>query len=415
MNVADGVIATLYAYDSNGNRLSRTKNGSTDTAIYDAQDRLLTYGNATYTYNANGELMTKTDASGTTRYGYDVLGNLRTVNLPDGRAIEYVIDPQNLRVGKKVNGALVRGWLYGDQIRIVAELDGNNAVVSRFVYGSHTSVPDYMVRGGITYRLLTDQVGSPRLVVDTNTGAFAQMLGYDEFGNVLGDTSAGFQPFGFAGGLYDPDTKLVRFGARDYDPQTGRWTAKDPILFGGGDTSLYAYVTGDPINLGDETGLAVLIGKHSAFFPGDPENHAAIVLRPDDPSQFSGQPWFTRTGGQEATLGGQAWGTGSNYTWWPTPFGRLHGVANFPGDNPRNLSNLTPVSCPTGMNDTQFITALINAASRYDNNAPYDPLPSRLGPYYNSNSYAAGVIRAAGGTPPPLANVPGYNKSLPIH
>ncbi len=44
-------------------------------------------------------------------------------------------------------------------------------------------------------------------------------LDYDEFGRVLLDTNPGFQPFGFAGGHYDPDTQLVRFGARDYDPE----------------------------------------------------------------------------------------------------------------------------------------------------------------------------------------------------
>src|SRR5262249_47493035 len=78
---------------------------------------------------------------------------------------------------------------------------------------------------------------------------------YDAFGQVLVDTNPGFQPFGFAGGLYDQDTKLTRFGARDYDPATGRWTAKDPILFGGGDTNLYGYVLNDPLNLIDLYGL----------------------------------------------------------------------------------------------------------------------------------------------------------------
>ncbi|MCE3261311.1 MAG: hypothetical protein K0R43_390 [Pseudoduganella sp.] len=55
-------------------------------------------------------------------------------------------------------------------------------------------------------------------------------------------SSPGFQPFGYAGGLYDNDTKLVHFATRDYDAFTGRWTSKDPLRFGGGNTNLYGYV-----------------------------------------------------------------------------------------------------------------------------------------------------------------------------
>ena len=87
------------------------------------------------------------------------------------------------------------------------------------------------------------------------TGAVAQRINYDEFGRVLSDTNPGFQPVGFAGGLYDPDTGLVRFGARDYDAFTGRWTARDPILFEGGQSNLYAYVGNDPVNRTDPEGL----------------------------------------------------------------------------------------------------------------------------------------------------------------
>ena len=62
--------------------------------------------------------------------------------------------------------------------------------------------------------------------------------------------------FGFAGGLYDPDTKLVHFGYREYDPEIGRWLSKDPLLFGGGDSNLYGYVLQDPVNLVDPWGLS---------------------------------------------------------------------------------------------------------------------------------------------------------------
>jgi len=81
-----------------------------------------------------------------------------------------------------------------------------------------------------------------------------QEMRYDAFGNVIFDSNPGFQPFGFAGGIYDSDTRLVRFGARDYDAEMGRWTAKDPIRFDGGDTNLYGYVVGDPVNGVDPNG-----------------------------------------------------------------------------------------------------------------------------------------------------------------
>ena len=85
----------------------------------------------------------------------------------------------------------------------------------------------------------------------------ALRMDYDAFGRVLSDTNPGFQPFGFAGGIYDDDTGLVRFGARDYDAYSGRWTAKDPILFEDG-SNVYEYVGNDPIDFIDPYGTDAL-------------------------------------------------------------------------------------------------------------------------------------------------------------
>jgi RHS repeat-associated protein len=93
-----------------------------------------------------------------------------------------------------------------------------------------------------------------RLVVNSSTGAIAQRLDYDAFGRVTQDTAPGFQPFGYAGGMSDPDTGLVRFGARDYDAETGRWTSKDPIGMYEG-SNVYSYVGSDPVNYTDPSGL----------------------------------------------------------------------------------------------------------------------------------------------------------------
>jgi RHS repeat-associated protein len=112
-----------------------------------------------------------------------------------------------------------------------------------------------MVRGGQTFRLVTDQLGSLRFVVDSSTGEIAQEINYDPVGEVISDSAPGFQPFGFAGGLYSSETGLTHFGAREYDAGLGRWTSSDPISFGGGDANLYGYVMQDPVNLRDPTGL----------------------------------------------------------------------------------------------------------------------------------------------------------------
>ncbi len=250
----DGQVVASYRYDANGNRLDVTTSNGTVAGSYDAQDRLMTYGTAAYTYTRNGELLTKTDAGGTTTYTYDALGNLVHVALPGATTIDYVIDPQNRRIGKKVNGVLVQGFLWQNQLAPVAELNGSGALVSRFVYGTRINVPDYIVKNGQTYRLVLDHLGSVRLVVNVSDGSIAQRIDYDEFGTEVNNTNPGFQPFGFAGGLVDAQTGLVRFGIRDYEPRTGRWTAKDPLLFGDGQTNLYSYVGGDPVNFLDPTG-----------------------------------------------------------------------------------------------------------------------------------------------------------------
>ena len=190
---------------------------------------MIRYGDTTYTYTSSGELSTRTnpsESSETGAYAYDALGNLRSVTQAGGKTINYLIDGRNRRVGKQRDGTLVQALLYEDGLRPVAEFDSAENTVSRFVYATSSGAPAYMTRGAKTYRIIPDEIGSPRLVVDTQTGLVVQRMDYDSFGNVTSDSNPGFQPFGFAGGLYDPDTDFVRFGSRDYDPSVGRWTAR---------------------------------------------------------------------------------------------------------------------------------------------------------------------------------------------
>ncbi len=89
---------------------------------------------------------------------------------------------------------------------------------------------------------------------------------YDSFGNVISDSNPNFEiPFSFVGGLYDKDTKLIRFGARDYDPEISRWTSKEPLGFNGS-RNFYTYTNADPVNYVDWSGL--VIDKDGNFVKG---------------------------------------------------------------------------------------------------------------------------------------------------
>ncbi len=259
--------------------------------IVDGEDRLLRYGSYDYGYLADGRLEWRRDWSNHTLrcYDYDVFGALRrfregaissTATVSPCSEIEvqtevvYDIDPAGRRVGRTQRGytggvagpANVLRWIYADALNPVAQLDERNRITQAYVYGNYAHTPDYLVAftyadaestspsSTTTYRYVYDIRGSVRLVVNASTGVIAQQLDYGPWGEVLDDSAPGFQPFGYAGGEYDATTDLVRFGARDYDAEIGRWTAKDPIGFAGGDTNLYAYVGGDPIGLVDVTG-----------------------------------------------------------------------------------------------------------------------------------------------------------------
>ncbi len=260
----DGVAVEAYAYDAVGNRIgvTNTLTGETLTAgdyRYDADNRLLQAGIRTFTYDADGRVQTTRLSGVITTFHYNTDGTLAGVDLPGGKQITYLHDSRGRRIARTVNGVRTHAWLYGEGLMPLAEYDGNGALRTRFIYGGRWT-PVAFVRNGATNHIVTDQLGSPRLVVDA-TGAVIRRVDYDASGNVVLDTAPALDmPFGFAGGMADPDQELIRFGARDFQPSTGRWTAKDPILIAGG-WSLYGYVQGDPVNRLDVEGnMGAVIG-----------------------------------------------------------------------------------------------------------------------------------------------------------
>lgn len=255
-------VTTTYEYDNNGNRTKKITPTATTLGVYDEQDRLVQYGNLYYTYAKTGERTLKTEKvdsnpanNKVTQYFYDTYGFLTKVILPNATVVEYLLDGQKRKVGKKVNGTLVQGYIYQNQLQIAAVTNGTGVVTKRFVYGEKANIPDLLITGGIEYRIVSDQIGTPRVVVNLSTGAVDSKLNVDEFGNLVSFEGTERLPFRFAGGLWDEDTKLLQFGARTYDPTIGRWLSKDPIGFSGGDSNLYGYVKQNPISYIDPNGM----------------------------------------------------------------------------------------------------------------------------------------------------------------
>jgi RHS repeat-associated protein len=253
----DNTLVEAYAYGPNGTRIQETNvlRGISDrTLAYSDEDHLLSAGDTTYQYDADGHLISRTQGSDVTSYDYSSRGELLSVTRPDGSYIQYVYDPLGRRIAKKVDGVITEKYLWQGLTRLLAVFDGNENLIMRFAYAD-SRVPVSMEKNGTSYYLSYDPVGSLRLVADASGNA-VKRIDYDSFGNIINDTNPSFEiPLGFAGGLHDRDTGLVRFGLRDYAPDIGRWTAKDPILFAGGDTDLYGYCLNNPVNLVDDDGL----------------------------------------------------------------------------------------------------------------------------------------------------------------
>jgi uncharacterized protein RhaS with RHS repeats len=218
-----------YGYDLDGNRI---EDGTGRAFAYAADDRLLGIGSDGYSFDIRGYLEARTVAGESTGYRYSWRGELQEVALPDGGWVQYLHDPEGRRIVKQTRPpgestyTVQEKYLWNGMTQLLAVLDPDDSPRQRFVYADHR-VPYLMqvvdASSGETtdYYLMYDQVGSLRVVADTD-GNMVKEIVYDSFGKIITDSNPAFEvPFGFAGGLHDRDTGLVRFGYRDYLPGTG--------------------------------------------------------------------------------------------------------------------------------------------------------------------------------------------------
>ena len=247
----DGALFAEYGYDADGNRTSMPAG----TATYDRADHLTSLNGAAVTVDGNGFLTAEPGAT----YAYDSRGQMVSATV-GGQSVTYTYDGLGRRVTRTDAGGTTQ-YLYGDpdeSFQLTASRDASGGLtVYHYDDGGRLTA---LQRGGVVHAVATDRLGSPRLV-RSSTGTVVRTATWDPTGRTLGGSGTFDLAIGWGGGIVDPVTGLVRFGMRDYDPDTGRWTTPDPTLFHGGSTNLYTHAGDDPVSMVDRAGTFSIEGS----------------------------------------------------------------------------------------------------------------------------------------------------------
>jgi RHS repeat-associated protein len=269
---ADGLVTKestrSFAYDGL-NRL--TSDSLAKTAYsYDAADELAkltaSTGTTTFSYDAANELTAATTGAGATTYTYDKQGNRLGATLPGGSPATYTYDQANRLIGFSNSTTTASYGYNGDGLRMSKTA---NATAEPLAWDIAEGLPLLISDGSTSYvtgpRSLPlerigvagsvlfyhqDQLGSTRMLTDS-AGAVQAAYTYKAYG-ALATGSLG-QPLGFAGQYTDTESGLIYLRARYFDPTNAHFLTRDPV----GDLTRepYAYVTNNPTNETDATGL----------------------------------------------------------------------------------------------------------------------------------------------------------------
>ena len=255
----DGTETERYGYDAQGRRSyeqSRQRGHAGRLYAYSDNDQLLRAGNEQFEYDGMGRLLKIHRDGEFTYFLHQDPGFLGSVTLPGGHVVGYKLESDGRPSQRQENFQRTQGYSYDNHNRLSIVHDTARQHNWYFSYADDKArLPQGMEDvEGDRYAFGYDHLGSLRVVADSS-GTIVKEIKYDSFGNILRETNPAMHiPFGFAGGIQDRATGLVKYRFRDYMPDVGRFTAKDPIGYRGGDADLYGYCLDDPVNGIDRSG-----------------------------------------------------------------------------------------------------------------------------------------------------------------
>ena len=265
----------FYQYAPDGDRQSRAEMTdqirSDEYAYYPKSDLVRIVGAYAYRYDENGNLLEKGDVyvesgeeiaieqSGDyTLFEYDLLNRMVGVSKIDEdsgvleQVVSYRYNHKNLRIERTDDEGTTR-YVFDLDGNIIEEHDAEG--LTRYVFRNNKHLAK-ITPDGKTYYYGTDMLGSTTVLFD-DAGNAVWKGEISAFGDVVLGEWIGEELFNervrFTGKDYDEVTGLYYFNARWYDPQLGRFTSEDPVRDG---MNWYVYVRNNPLNRTDPTGLA---------------------------------------------------------------------------------------------------------------------------------------------------------------
>jgi RHS repeat-associated protein len=282
--VTQGATTTeSYSYDPVGNRLSSL---GVSSYSYNSSNELTSNSAASFTYDNNGNTLTRTDSAGTRNYIWDYENRLASVVLPGtGGTATFKYDPFGRRIQKTFtqnSTTTVTNFLY-DTANTVEELNPSGSGITRYTQRG-IDEPFAESRSGTTAFYEQDALSSVTSL-SGSSGTISNSYTYDTFGNLVDSVGSLGNPFQFTGRDFDPETGLRYYRARYYDSVIGRFISEDPAQAG---NDFYVYAEDNPTGFVDPFGLdacriAFPVGPNGQVIqfpcPGKPNPAVSFCVR----------------------------------------------------------------------------------------------------------------------------------------
>jgi len=273
---------TAYSYDANGNQITKTAEGKTETNTYDGLNQLIGF----------------TDGETTASYKYNADG-LRTSKTVDGKTINHIWD------GNK---------------QIVVDMDDSDWYSAEvYVRGTNLLAKFSKQSGNVKtdYQYYTQNAHGDVVDLTDADGEIVKLYTYDAFGVEKNIDDADTNAFRYCGEYYDSESGTIYLRARYYDPTIGRFISRDSYAGKNEDPlslNLYNYCANNPVYFNDFSGhwfgLDDAIAAGIGAIAGGVGQLASDLAKSAITGELKFSDWQTYTG---AVVGGAIGGACSLY------------------------------------------------------------------------------------------------------